>query len=154
MMTSSTVTCRAGEVGGDEVGGVPIEGDAGAVVAHRRSRVGVGCDFLHIAQGYAGVEGGSEERVAQAVWSDGLIDSGPAGDSANDPAGAVSVHPLTVGTSEDRAVESFANGQVDRPGGARRERDRDDLAAVGQDGEGPVPAFEAKGFGDPQAVDR
>jgi hypothetical protein len=32
------IPCRAGEVGGDDVGGVPVEGDASSVVAHRGSR--------------------------------------------------------------------------------------------------------------------
>ena len=51
--------------------------------------------------------------------------------------------------------------EVDRPGGARGERDGDDLAALAQHGQGAVPAFEtelvdvgAERFGDPQPVDR
>jgi hypothetical protein len=73
----------------------------------------------------------------------------------------VAVHPLSVRAEEDRPVEAFTDGEVDRPGGARRERDGDDLAALAQDGEGAVAAFDAEGvdvgaegFGDPQAVDR
>jgi hypothetical protein len=38
----------AGEVGGDDVGGVPVEGDSSAVVAHGRARVGVRGGFLHV----------------------------------------------------------------------------------------------------------
>ena len=49
------------------VGGVTIEAVAGSVVAHRRARVRVAGCFLHISQRAAGVEGGGEERVAQAV---------------------------------------------------------------------------------------
>jgi hypothetical protein len=58
-----------------------------------------------------------------------LADPGPPGDLADDPPGAVPVQP-PVGGEEDRAVAAFAGGQVDRPGGARRERDGDDLAAL------------------------
>ena len=43
-------------VGGDDVGGVTIERDAGAVVAHGRSRVGMRGRFLHITQRDAGVQ--------------------------------------------------------------------------------------------------
>jgi len=40
----------SGDVGGDDVGGVPVEGGAGAVVAHGGPRVGVRGGFLHVAQ--------------------------------------------------------------------------------------------------------
>ena len=56
-------------------------------------------------------------------------------------------------------VAAFAGGQVDRPGGAGRERYGDDLAALSGDGHGPVPALRAPvldvgagGLGDPQPV--
>jgi hypothetical protein len=68
----------------------------------------------------------------------------------------MAVHALTVRSKEDRTVEAFADGEIDRSGGARCERDRDDLAVFAQDGEGAVPAFEAESvdigaerFGDP-----
>ena len=47
----------AGEVGGDDVGRVPVQGRAGPVVAHGGPRVGVGSSFLDVAQRDAGVEG-------------------------------------------------------------------------------------------------
>jgi hypothetical protein len=56
---------------------------------------------------------------------------------------------------------ALADGQVDRPGGARRERDGDDLAALAGNRESPVAAFQtevlnvgAGGLGDPQPVQR
>src|ERR1035437_6403933 len=62
---------------------------------------------------------------------------------------------------EDGAVAAFAGGQVDRPGGAGRERDGDDLAALAGDRQGPVPALQAEvldvsasGLRDPQPVQR
>jgi hypothetical protein len=58
----------AGEEGCDDVGGVPVEGLAGPVVAHGRARVGVGGGFLDVPEWDAGVEGGGDEAVAQAVW--------------------------------------------------------------------------------------
>ena len=115
--------------------------------------------FLDIAQRDPGIERGGNERVPERVRRDGLGDSGAAGDLAHDPPGAVPVQPLPVIGHEHRPVSSFPDGQVDRPGGARRQRDGDDLAALAGDRQGPVPAFQAQvldvsagGLGDPQAV--
>jgi hypothetical protein len=62
---------------------------------------------------------------------------------------------------EHRPAGTLADGQVDRPGGVRRERDGDDLAALAGNGESPVAAFQievldvgAGGLGDPQPVQR
>jgi len=38
----------AGEVGGDDIGGVAVERNSGSVVAHRGSRIGVRGRFLHV----------------------------------------------------------------------------------------------------------
>jgi hypothetical protein len=51
----------SGEVGGDDVGGVPVETAAGTVVAHRRARIGVRGGFLHVAERDPGVETGREQ---------------------------------------------------------------------------------------------
>jgi len=128
------------EVGGDDVGGVPVEGDPGPVIAHGGVRGG----FLDVAQWDAGVQRCGDEGVAQGVWPDGLADAGTPGDPSHDPASAVPVHPLPVGSEEDRAVESFTDGQVDRTGGAGCQRDGDDLAALAQHGQGAVSAFKAE----------
>jgi hypothetical protein len=111
---------------------------------------------LDVAQWDAGVEGGGDERVPEGVRSDGLVDSAAAGDSSHDAGRAVSVDSLSVRSQEDRPVKAFADGEIDRPGGARRERDGHDLAALAKDGEGAAAAFDAEGvdvgaegFGDP-----
>ena len=83
----------SGDVGGDDVGGVPVEAGPGPVVAHGGARVGVRGGFLHVAQRDPGVEGGGDERVPQGVRADLLGDPGAAGDPADDPGGAVPVQP-------------------------------------------------------------
>ena len=53
----------SGDEGGDNVGGVPIEGPPRAVVSHRRSRIGMWCSFLDISEWHASVEScGDEDR--------------------------------------------------------------------------------------------
>src|SRR5438309_10450553 len=61
-----------------------------------------------------------------------LVDSGASDDAAHDPAGAVAVHPLAVRSQEYRALESFADGEIDRAGSTWREWDGNDLAALAQ----------------------
>jgi hypothetical protein len=70
---------------------------------------------------------------------DGLRDPGAAGDLADDPGGAVTVRPVAVGVQEDWSCAAIADGQVDRAGGARRERDSDDKPAGMHGGIGPQP---------------
>src|SRR5260370_41432054 len=95
----------------------------------------------------------------ERVRADVLADPGAARDPADDPPGAVPVQPAPVSGEEDRAFGAFAGGQVDRPGGAGRERDGDDLAALAGDRQGPVPALQAQvldisagGLRDPQPI--
>jgi len=128
---------------------------------HGRARVRVRRCLLGVPQWNAGVEGGSDESVAQGVRADRLIDASATGDPSHDPARAVVVHPVPVRSQEDRAVESLADGEVDCSGGAWRERDRDDLAALAQHGQGAVPRsrpsasnVRAQSLGDAQPVDR
>jgi len=103
--------------------------------------------------------GVGDERVPQGVRGDQLGIPRAASSLADDPPGAVPVQPAAVPGEEHRPFGMFAEGQVDRPGGARRQRDGHDLAALAGDGQGPVPALEAQvldvsagGFGDPQPV--
>jgi len=70
--------------------------------------------------------------------TDLLGDPGAASHPADDPGGAVPVEPLAVGGEEQRSFGALAGGQVDRPGGAGRERYRDDLAALAGDDQGPT----------------
>ena len=84
---------------------------------------------MHVTQRHPGVERGGDECVPERVRADRLGDSGAARDLADDPPGAVPVQAASVSSEENRAVAALAGGQVDRPGGAGRERDGGDLAA-------------------------
>ena len=93
--------------------------------------------------------------MPQGVRADLLVQPGTPGDASHDPAGAMAVHALPVGTAENRPVKALADSQVDCPCGAWGERDGDDLAALAQHGEGAVPALDperndvrADGLGD------
>jgi hypothetical protein len=82
--------------------------------------------------------------VPQRAGRDGLADPGAARNLADDPPGAVPVQPPPVLGQEHRAFGAFADGQVDRPRSARRQRDGDDLAALAGHGQRPVAALEAQ----------
>ena len=86
--------------------------------------------LLHVAERDSGVQGSGDEGVPQGVRADLLGDPGAAGDSADDPRSPVAIQPPPVPRQEERAFSALADGQVHRPGGARGERDRDDLAAL------------------------
>jgi hypothetical protein len=86
--------------------------------------------------------------------------SGGSGDVGGDDIGGVLVQPPPVISHEDWPFDALANGQIDRTGGARCERDGDDLPALAGDYQGAVPALDtqgldvrASGFGDPQPVE-
>ncbi len=118
------------------------------------------CRLLHVPQRNAGVEGGRDERVAEGVRPDRLVDAGLAGEATNDPPGCVTVESLAVPSEEDRAFEALADGHVDRSRRPRRKRNGDDLAPLAQHRQGAMAAFEAERFDvgaeslrDPQAVD-
>jgi hypothetical protein len=96
----------AGEEGGHDVGGVPVERDSGPVVAHGGAGIGVAGGLLHVAERHPGVQGGGDERVTHGVGPDTLGDPGPTGDAAHDPAGGVTIDPLPVGADKDRARRS------------------------------------------------
>ena len=115
---------------------------------------------MHIAQWHPGVETGSDERMPQRVRPDRLGDPGAAGGPADDPRGAVPVQPPAIDGQEDRPVAALADGQVDRPRRAWRQRDSDDLAAFAGDDQRPVAALDTQrldvgtgGFGDPQPIE-
>ena len=120
-------------------------------------RIRVRGSFLHIAQWHPGVEGGGE-RVPQRVGTDGLGESGAAGDPADD--GRRRVGPAAARQElGNRAVAAFPDGEVDGSGGARGERDGDDFVALAGDNQGPVPALQSQvldvsagRFGDPQPI--
>jgi hypothetical protein len=86
--------------------------------------------LLDVAERDAGVERGGDKCGPQCMRPDGLGDPGPSRYPADDPRGSVPVQPAAIGGKADWAFAALADGQVDRPRGARRERDRDDLAAL------------------------
>jgi hypothetical protein len=72
----------------------------------------------------------------------------------------VPVEALPVGAEEDGSVEAFADGQVDGPGGAGRQRDGHDLAALAADRQGAMAPLHAQGvdvrsdrLGDPEPIE-
>ena len=72
----------------------------------------------------------------------------------------MTIEPPAVGTEEDRALAAFTDREVDGSGGSGREWDDYGLAALAQDRERAVTAFEAErldvrpgGFGDSQPVE-
>jgi hypothetical protein len=81
--------------------------------------------------------------VAQGLRSDRLGYPGPPGYPANHPGRGVAVEAAAVACYEDRPFASLPDGQVHGPGGARRQRDRDDLTALAKHGEGAVAALDA-----------
>jgi hypothetical protein len=99
--------------------------------------------------------------MPQRVQADLLGDPRAAGHPPDDPGGAVPVQPPSVCGEEERPFGALADGQVDRAGGVRGERDGDDLAALAGDDQGPVAAFQAQvldvrtgRLGHAQAVER
>ena len=56
------------------------------------------------------------------------------------------VQPAAISGQEDGAFGSFANSQVERPGGARRQRDSDHLAALAGDHHSAVAALNTERF--------
>ena len=105
------------------------------VIPHRRPRIRMRDSLLHMAQRYPGVQRRGDECVAQRVRGDKLGDPGAASRLADDPTGGVPVQPSPVRGQEHRPFSALADGQVDRPCRARRERDSDDLAAFAGDGQ-------------------
>ena len=80
-----------------------VQGDAGAVVAHRGSRIGVASCFLDVPERHAGVEGGGDEGLAQGVGSHPFRDPGQAGGPRTMRA-APAVEPLSGGDEEDQVA--------------------------------------------------
>jgi hypothetical protein len=110
--------CCAGDEGGDDVGGVAVEGYACPVVAHGGSGVSVS-GLLNVAQRDTGIEGGSDEAVSECVWTDLLGDVYRFGDPAHDARCAVAVERLAVVAVKDGAVKAFADDEIDCSGGPR-----------------------------------
>ena len=116
--------------GGNDVGGVPVEGPACAVVAHRRAWIGVGCRFLDVSEGYACIESCGDEAMTQRVRRDALLDACALGWTSHDACRLVTIHPLTSRVVEDGALVSFADDELHDAGRAGCEGDDDGLAAL------------------------
>ncbi len=72
-----------------------------------------GC-LLHVSERHAGVEGRGDEGLAECVRPDRLVDPRLAGEAPHDPPRGVAVESSAVPSEEDRALNPFADGQVDR----------------------------------------
>jgi hypothetical protein len=119
------------------------------------------CRLLNVAKRQSGIEGASDERMAQAVRRDPLGDPGPPGQPLHRPVGGVAGEPLSGGADEDRPAGTSADVQVKRHGSTGCERDRDVPAAPAYDPLRPVSTIDAEigdvgaqRFGDPQLVQR
>jgi hypothetical protein len=62
--------------------------------------------------------------------TDRIGDPGASGEAAHDPPSGVPVKTPPVAIEKDRTLRALADGQIDRPGGVRRQRYGDDLAAL------------------------
>jgi hypothetical protein len=102
--------------------------------------------FLDIPERDSGIQRSRYERMPECMRPYRLGDPSPAGHSVNNPGGTVPVQPLTVWGDEHRSVHTLADGQVDRPRGAGRQRDGDHLAALTRDDQRPVPALQSQRF--------
>jgi hypothetical protein len=94
----------------------------------------------------AGVQGCGDECLAEGARPYGLGDADPAGGAPDDPPSAVAVQPPAIRRQEDRSFAAFADGEVNRAGGAGCQRDGDDLAALARDHQGTVAALSAEGL--------
>src|SRR5215472_3769239 len=104
----------SGKVGGDDVGGVPVEAAAGTTwsassCADRRAR-----RLPAHPEAAPGHRGGSDERMPQRVRPDRLGDPGAAGYPAHDPRDTVPVQPLPIKCEEDWPLAALADRQVAR----------------------------------------
>jgi hypothetical protein len=86
-------------------------------------------------------------------------DPSPFADRSNPPMGSTTVESLAVVTQQDRSVDSFAHGQVDRASGARHQRNQSELVALADDAQRAMSSFEgyvldvgSAGLGDPETV--
>jgi hypothetical protein len=80
-----------GDVGGDDVRSMPVQGCPGPVVSHGGTRVSVRGGFLHVAQRHPRIQRRGDKCVPERMRPDDLGNPGPAGDPADDPPGAIRI---------------------------------------------------------------
>lgn len=60
--------------------------------------------------------------------------------------GGASVQSLPAAASQDRTLVAFADGEIDRAGGAQHEADDGGFLALADDPQGAMPALEREVF--------
>jgi hypothetical protein len=111
--------------------GPPLDGERHHVVDERGDQIALALEMQ-----VEGRAAGAGPGCSGDVGGDDVGGvPGEAGDPGpvDDPGGAVPVEASPVRGEEERTVGAFADGRVDCPRGARRERDGHDLAALASD---------------------
>jgi hypothetical protein len=88
--------------------------------------------ICHVAQWDASVECSHDERGAKHVRMY-LAETGPFGDRTHPAMRGAPLKALPVTATQDRPIASFADSEVDRPRGARDERNDRRLVALADD---------------------
>ena len=109
----------------------------------------------------ARVERSGDERVAQAVRRDALVDPSSFHEAFDHSVGAVPVHPAALDAKEDRANGALPDVEIEGSAGARGDGNRDVLAAFADNRQRAMASLGrqiadigVERFGDPQAVQR
>ncbi|HET9061576.1 MAG TPA: hypothetical protein VFN61_16810 [Acidimicrobiales bacterium] len=84
--------------------------------------------------------------MPEGVRDDRLVDPGAARHPADEASGLVAVNALAIGAQEEGAGGPLTDGQVDRPGRARRQRHGYHLAPLANDSERAMAALHAQGL--------
>jgi hypothetical protein len=139
-----SVGAHSGEVGGDGVGGVPVEVGAGHVVAQGGAAVGVPHGVLHVPQRDAADESGGAERPAQGVRAQVLGQAGVACKAAELPGCALPGQPVAVLVEQQRPGCPVSGGVPDGPQHGDGQRDEGGLGALAHDREQLVAGLAAQ----------
>ena len=74
------------------------------------------CCELDVAQRYAGIERGHDERTAQHVRMD-MSEARSLADRSHPPMGGAAVEALAVVADQDRSLTPLTDGEIDGAGG-------------------------------------
>ena len=83
LMSGGVLPGGACDVGGDDIGGVPVQAAAGMMIPHRGARISMRRGFLDVAQRDPSVERGGNEGMPERVGRDDLSDPGATRDPAD-----------------------------------------------------------------------